>query len=188
MYLLKSGCLWRLLPEGFPKWNAVYYYFSIWNKPSDGQQSLLHRCLKKLIGEVRIKQRRKSCKSSLLIVDAQGIKNTDSTEGKGYDVGKKISGIKRHIAVDTQGFSHALSITAANITDRTGALLAFEQNKDRLTEVKSILCDGGYNGNPFADDVKAVFGKEVTVQVVKRNELYIFEVIPKRWIVERSFA
>ena len=79
-------------------------------------------------------------------------------------------------------------MTAADVTDRKGALLAFEQNKDEFTEVKSILCDGGYSGQPFADDVKAVFGKEVTVQVVKRNELHTFSVIPKRWIVERSFA
>jgi len=141
-----------------------------------------------LIGEARIKQGRKSCNSSFLIVDAQSVKNTDSAEGKGYDAGKKISGIKRHIAVDTQGLPHALAITAANVTDRNGALLAFEQNKDELTEVKSILCDGGYSGKPFADGVKAVLGEEVTVQVVKRSELHTFKVIPKRWVVERSFA
>ncbi len=124
----------------------------------------------------------------MLIVDAQSVKNTDSAEGKGYDAGKKISGIKRHIAVDTQGLPHALAVTAANITDRTGALLAFEQNKDELTEVKSILCDGSYSGKPFADGVKAVLGEQVTVQAVKRTELHTFKVIPKRWIVERSFA
>ncbi len=102
--------------------------------------------------------------------------------------GKKISGIKRHIALDTQGVPHALSVTAANVTDRKGALLAFGQNKDELTEMKSILCDDGYKGKPFSDDVKAVLGEEVTVQVVKRNKLHVFEVIPKCWIVERSFA
>ena len=124
----------------------------------------------------------------MLRVNAQSAKNTDSAEGKGYDAGKKISGIKRHIAVDTQGLPHALAVTAANVTDRKGALLAFEQNKDELPEVKNILCDGGYSGKPFADDVKAVLGEKVTVQVVKRNELHTFKVIPKRWIVERSFA
>ncbi len=93
LYLLKSGCQWRMLPEGFPKWNTVYYYFSLWDKAQDGQQSRLHQCLKKLIGQARIKQGRKSCNSSLLIVDAQSVKNTDSAEGKGYDAGKKISGI-----------------------------------------------------------------------------------------------
>ncbi len=142
---------------------------------------------KKLIVEARTKQGA-SCKTSFLIVDAQSVRNTDSAEGNGYDEGKKISGIKRHIAVDTQGFPHALAVTAVNVTDRNGALLAFEHNKDELTEVKSILCDGGYSGKPFADDVKAVLGKQVTVQAVKRSELHTFKVIPKRWIVERSFA
>ncbi len=111
--------------------------------------------------------------------------------GKGYDVGKKISWIKWHIAVDTQGLPHTLTITAANVTDRNGALLAFEYNKDELTEVKSILCDGGYSGKPFSDKVKAVLGEDVAVQVVKRNELHTFKVIPKRWGgrgAERSFA
>ena len=74
-------------------------------------------------------------------------------------------------------------MVAANITDRKGALLAFEQNKDELTEVKSILCDGSYSWQPFVDDVKAVLGEAVTVQIVKRNELHRFAVIPKRWIV-----
>ena len=79
-------------------------------------------------------------------------------------------------------------MTAANVTDRKSALLVFKDNKDELTEVKSILCDGGYSGKPFADGVKAVLGEEVTVQVVKRNELHTFAVIPKGWAVERSFA
>ena len=70
-------------------------------------------------------------------------------------------------------------MTVANVLDREGALLAFEHNKNKLTEVKSILCDGGYRGKPFAHDVKAVLGEEVTVQVVKRNELHTFEVIPQ---------
>ena len=124
----------------------------------------------------------------MLIVDAQSVKNTDRAEGKGYDAGKKISGIKRHIAVDTQGFPHALAVTAANVTDRNGVLLAFEHDKDELTEVKSILCDGGYSGKPFVDGVKAILGEQVMVQVLKRNELHTFAVIPKRWVVERSFA
>lgn len=104
---------------------------------------------KKRVGEARIKQGRKSCKTSFLIVDAQSVKNTDSAQGKGYDAGKKISGIKRHIAVDTQGLPHALAIAAANVTDRNGALFAFDHNKEALTEVKGVLCDGGYSGQAF---------------------------------------
>ena len=143
---------------------------------------------KKLVGQARIKQGRNSCKSSFLIVEEQSAKNTDSAQGKGYDAGKKISGIKRHLAVDTQGLPHAFAITAINITDRQGALLAFEQNKEELEEVKGILCDGGYSGKPFADGVKALLGEHADVIAVKRNEMHTFKVIPKRWVVERSFA
>ena len=143
---------------------------------------------KKLIGQARIKQGWNSCKSSFLIVDAQSVKNTVNAQGKGYDAGKKISGIKRHLAVGTQGLPHAFAITAANITDRQGALLAFEQNKEELGDVKGILCDGWYNGELFANAMKILLGEQADVIVVKRNEMHTFKVIPKHWVVERSFA
>lgn len=114
------------------------------------------------------------------------MKNTDSTEQKGYDAGKKVSGIKRHIAVDTQGFPHAMAVTTANVTDRDGALLALKDAKRDLRRVKDILVDGGYTGENFAISVEDLIG--ANVQVVKRNALNTFEVMPKRWIVERSFA
>jgi transposase len=124
--------------------------------------------------------------TSFLIVDAQSVKNTDSAEHKGYDAGKKVSGIKRHIAVDTQGFPHAIAVTTAEVTDRSGALQAIDRCKPNLDRVESVLVDGGYTGQPFADGVKERL--RATVQVVKRNELHTFVVLPKRWVVERSFG
>lgn len=125
-------------------------------------------------------------KTSFCIVDAQSVKNTDTAEEKGYDAGKKVSGIKRHIAVDTQGLPHAIHITTANITDREGALATFLSHKESLSEVKNFLVDGGYTGEKFALNVKETLG--ASVEVAKRNELHTFKVIPKRWVVERSFA
>lgn len=120
-------------------------------------------------------------------MDAQSVKNTDTAEEKGYDAGKKVSGIKRHIAVDTQGLPHGICVTTANVTDRDGAIvLAKEHHKDTLSQVKSILADGGYSGEKFATEIKRIIG--ATVQVVKRSELHKFKVIPKRWVVERCFA
>ena len=124
--------------------------------------------------------------TSFLIVDAQSVKKTDSAEQKGYDAGKKVSGIKRHIAVDTQGLPHAIAITTADVTDRNGAFAAMDRCERNLLAVESVLVDGGYTGQPFADGVKARLG--ATVQVVKRNELHSFVVLPKRWVVERSFG
>lgn len=123
-----------------------------------------------------------------MIVDAQSVKNTDTAGFKGYDAGKKVSGIKRHIAVDTNGLPHAIAVTTANVTDRKGALEAFKRCKDSLTAVHSVLADAGYVGAPFANEVKGILGEHVSVQIAKRDELHSFKVMPKRWVVERSFA
>jgi len=119
-------------------------------------------------------------------VDAQSVKNTDTAENKGYDAGKKISGIKRHIAVDTQGLPHAIYITTANVTDRAGAINMVSASKENLSSVKTMLVDGGYSGAPFATAIKETLG--ATVEIAKRSELHKFVVIPKRWVVERSFG
>ena len=97
-----------------------------------------------------------------------------------------MSGIKRHIAVDTNGLPHAIHVTTADVTDRAGALEALSAQKDNFSEVLNLLVDGGYTGGKFAISVKEIIN--ATVEVVKRNELHIFKVIPKRWVVERSFA
>ena len=121
-------------------------------------------------------------------MDAQSVKNTDTAALKGYDAGKKVSGLKRHIAVDTQGFPHAVVVTTAEVTDRKGALQALGRCKRSLARVQSVLCDSGYVGEPFAQGVRQTLGQEVTVQIAKRSELHKFAVMPKRWVVERSFA
>lgn len=138
-----------------------------------------------MVGEVRCNSGRTE-KSRFIIVDAQSVKNTDTAVEKGYDGGKKISGIKRHIAVDTQGLPHAIHVTTANVTDRCGALKAFELAADTLSEVEKVLADGGYSGKAFSDAVEETLG--ATVEVAKRSQLHTFAVIPKRWVVERSFA
>ena len=121
-------------------------------------------------------------------MDAQSVKNTDTAGSKGYDAGKKVSGIKRHIAVDTQGMPHAIEVTTAEVTDRKGALLAIRRCKASLGTIQSLLADSGYVGQPFALGVQEVLGERVTVQIAKRSELHKFAVIPSRWVVERSFA
>lgn len=123
-----------------------------------------------------------------MIIDAQSVKNTDTAGLKGYDAGKKVSGIKRHIAVDTQGLPHAVAVSTAEVTDRKGALQALARCKPNLRQVKSVLCDSGYVGQPFAQGVRDTLGEQVTVQIAKRSELHTFKVMPKRWVVERSFA
>jgi transposase len=174
LYLLKSGCQWRMLPEGFPKWCTVYSYFAKWRESDQQGISALERALKKSVGEAREKLGRNAM-TTFIIVDAQSVKNTDSAEQKGYDAGKKVSGIKRHIAVDTQGLPHAIAVTTADVTDRNGALAAIDRCKPNLESVESVLVDGGYTGEPFANGVMERL--KATVQMVKRNKLHMFAVL-----------
>ena len=90
-------------------------------------------------------------RTSFCIVDAQSVKNTDSAENKGYDAGKKVSGIKRHLAVDTQGLPHALHVTTAKVTDRAGALTMFSMRQADLSQVQKVLVDGAYSGAAFLE-------------------------------------
>ena len=166
LYILRTGCQWRALPSDFPKWGTVYSYYQIWAEDK-GQGSLLEYALKNQV---------------------QSVKNTDTAQEKGYDAGKKVSGIKRHLAVDTLGLPHAIAIPRANVGDREGGLLALERCADNLDTVQAVLCDGGYTGEKFAAGVHEILHDGVAVQIAKRNELHTFEVLPKRWIVERSFA
>ena len=124
--------------------------------------------------------------TSFVILDSQSVSNTDSARHKGYDGGKQVSGIKRHIAVDTQGLPHAIHITPANTDDREGAREAVRRNRSNLGGVQSLLGDGGYRGENFAGDMDWLLG--ATVQIAQRPQPNGFEVIPQRWVVERSFA
>ncbi|MCJ2162913.1 IS5 family transposase [Lentilactobacillus kefiri] len=186
LYILKNGSQWRALPHDFPKWQTVYTYFRLWSRQSaPTEPSLLDQVLKKLSFTLRSQQDR-SALTSFIIVDAQSVKNTATAENKGYDAGKKISGIKRHLAVDINGFPQAIHITRANVSDRDGASAMIALYANDLRHVRNVLVDGGYSGANFKLDVMS--NLQATVQVAKRNELHKFEVMPQRWLVERSFS
>jgi transposase len=154
-------------------------------KQKTASRVLSNQSQKKLVGEARLSNGRTST-TSFLIIDAQSVKNTDTAKERGYDAGKKVSGIKRHIAVDTNGLPHAIHVTTANVTDRAGAITLAEAHKDTLRTVTNLLVDGGYTGENFANEMKRIL--DTTVEVVKRNELHTFKVLPKRWVVERDFG
>ena len=101
-------------------------------------------------------------------------------------VEKKISGIKIHIGTDVLGLPNGINVTTANVTDRDGALEMLKEHAPKLASILKILCDAGYTGENFANAVMAIIGAEV--EIAKRSELHKFVVIPKRWIVERSFG
>ena len=185
LYVLKEGCRWRALPHDFPKWQNVYYHYRNWSLADEGGKSILDKALEELVLSERI-MKGKEGKTSMAIVDSKSVKNAFSAEEKGYDGGKKISGIKIHLGVDTLGLPHGIHVTRANVTDRDGALEMLSKYAPRLSKVLKVLCDGGYTGENFAHAVMVLL--KATVEVAKRKELHTFAVIPKRWIVERTFA
>ncbi|GKT26825.1 hypothetical protein AVHM3334_22125 [Acidovorax sp. SUPP3334] len=113
LYLLRSGCQWRALPSDLPNWRTVHSYFAKWRLPDE-------QALKNQVGAARGRLGR-NASSAFLIIDAQSVKNTELAALKGYDAGNKVSGIERHIAVDTQGLPHAVAVTTAEVTDRQGS-------------------------------------------------------------------
>ena len=180
MYLVKTGCQWRMLPGDFPTWKIVYYYFSTWKKKLiwEEMHEVLVMKIRKSVG--------KEEDPSVGIIDAQSVKNTlVSSEDKGFDAGKKIKGIKRHIIVDTLGLILAVVVQSASVQDRAGAPSVIKEMKETWIKVIKIFADGGYTGT-LIDKVKSVFN--IDIEVIKRNESHTFKVLPKRWIVERTFA
>ena len=119
-------------------------------------------------------------------MDSQSVKNTDSAEVKGYDAGKKVSGIRRQIAVETE-WTAPWDPCDRGQRHRPGrGLVMFDWRRDDLTQVQNVLVDGGYTGKPFAAAVQSLLG--ASVEVIKDNELHTFVVLLKRWVMERSFA
>jgi len=90
--------------------------------------------------------------------------------------------------VDSQGLPHALSVTTADVTDRKGLLQALQEAGPRPGRMQSLLCDAGHTGQPSGQGASTIPGEEVTVRIAKRSKLHTFEVMPRRWIVERGFA
>ena len=134
----------------------------------------------------RAKKNGRDPEPSALIIDSQSVKADAWAESTGYDAGKKIKGIKRHVVVDVLGLLIGIVVHAANIQDRDGARLLVLRVKDRLPRVKLVWADGGYRGELiqwFKDEA------DWTLEIVKQDtDLSVFKVLPKRWIVERTFG
>lgn len=135
----------------------MYSYFAKWREPDENGSSALDRSLKNQFGEARTRLGRKAS-TTLLVLEAQSFKNTETAALNGYDAGKKVSGIKRHIAIDTQRLPHAVAVTTANATDRNGALQALGCFKTSLVSVQSVLCDSSYTGKSFVQGVRRTLG------------------------------
>lgn len=180
LYLVKTGCQWRMLPSDFPDWRIVYYYFSKWK--SNG---LLEVLLESLGEKTRLKSGRRP-QPTAGIIDSQSVKSTlVSSESQGFDAGKKIKGIKRHVIVDTLGLVLAVMVQSASVQDRAGAGEVIRKLRENWKRVTKLFADGGYGGK-LIEKIKLAF--KIQLQIVKRKQKHRFLPLPKRWIVERTFA
>jgi len=179
-YLSRTGCQWRMLPHDLPPWEKVYYYFSQWR--NDGTWERINRELRM---EVRVSAG-KDPEPSAAILDSQSVKSTEMGKARGYDAGKKVNGIKRHLLVDTLGLVLTVMVLTADIQDRDGARLLLEKVKGRFPRLQKIWEDGGYTGT-LVEWVKQFC--HWVLDIVKRNDTVKgFAVLPHRWIVERTFG
>ena len=181
LYMLKTGCQWRMLPRDFPKWELVYYYFTCWKK--NGIIEQIHEALRDIVRKIAGRDE----SPSLALIDSQSIKTTRlGGQDRGVDGGKKVKGRKRHIITDSTGLLLAVVVHAANLHDSKAAIDVIKLLRGRFKRLVKILADGGYRGE-LIEKTKTSFGWILEV-VLRSDHSTNFKVIPKRWVVERTFS
>jgi putative transposase len=170
-----------MLPKSYPNWNTVYGVFRRWR---DG--GVWQRIHDRLREKVRKASGKKST-PTVAIVDSQSVRTAEGGEERGYDAGKKITGRKRHLAVDTLGMVLAVVVHSAGIQDQTGAEWVMDKLGEQYRRLKVIFGDSAYGRSGLPLWVEQTFGW-VLQTVLRPVGIKGFVVLPKRWIVERTFA
>jgi len=181
LYVTRTGCAWRYLPGEYPPWRTVYGYFARWR--ADGTLDEVHDALR---AQVRAAAGRTRAPSAA-VIDSQSVRAADTVArtSRGWDNGKKVNGRKRHIAVDTLGMLLAVVVTPASVQDRDGAKPLLWRLRASSRHVRLAWADAGYAGKLLA---WADTTLHLAIEVVRKRDAHAFEVLPRRWVVERTFA
>lgn len=182
LYVVKSGCPWRLLPKNFPSWKTVYGRFRKWCL--DGTWALLNDALRAVVRT----EEGKEIAPTAAVLDSQTVRSDSHGGQVGYDAGKKTKGRKRFILVDTLGFLLGVAVAPADTPERAGARSLLETVLPQFGSLQKLWVDGGYSGPEFSNWARDL-APQLEVEVIKRSDsVQGFQVLPKRWVVERTFG
>ena len=180
-YIATTGCQWRQLPREFTPYSTVQGYFYRWVR--EGRWTIINHAL---VMALREKMGREPSPTAG-VIDSQSVKTTESGGPRGYDAGKKIKDRKRHIVTDTAGHLVGLAVHSADVQDRDGAPGMLSSIRRLYPWLRYVFADGGYAGRKLRDALSRL--GRWTVQIIKRSDTAKgFEVLPRRWVVERTFA
>ena len=186
MYVLSTGCQWRYVPKDLPPKSTLFDYFDLWNW--DGTLDRIHHALYVKCRETMDRE----ASPTACVIDSQSVKSAEKggcrIDPSGYDAGKKIKGKKRHILVDTLGLLLHAVVHPADIQDRDGGVLVLSTLFGLHPFLQKLFADGGYQG-PVFQKASAKILPHVQIEIVKRSDQAKgFALLPRRWVVERTFA